>query len=233
MNDSKPVSLVAVAARREEIIALLSQRFSDDVIDVDELDRRVDAAHRVVTLAELSELVADLEPERGLTVASTATTLSVTQDPSRPAERSMWMILGRTEKRGRWTVPSKLTVRSFLGGSVLDFREADFAPGITELRIRTLLGRHEIIVPPDLDVELDLNALLGHADDKEPSTTSRDPNRPRLIITGLAVLGGVDIKRREVGETAREARTRRRFAKREQKSLSNGSQPQLPPGDNK
>ena len=43
----------------------------------------------------------------------------------------------------------------------------------------------------------------------------RDPNAPFLRIRGVALMGGVEITERQIGETARDARRRRKRSNRE------------------
>ena len=54
-------NLVALRDRRELVIARLTEGFAKDLYDVDEFDRRIDLAHRARSLAELDDLVVDLE----------------------------------------------------------------------------------------------------------------------------------------------------------------------------
>ena len=65
-------NLIALRDRRAQVIAALTEHFTRDVLDVDELDRRLDLAHRASTIAELDDLVADLAPVE----PSTSTTLA-------------------------------------------------------------------------------------------------------------------------------------------------------------
>lgn len=96
------------------------------------------------------------------------------------------------------------------------------APGVTELQIFALWGGVEVIVPPGLNVESHGIAILGgfeHAGDGEYPA---DPNAPTLRITGAACMGGVDVTVRHPGETARDARRRRRLERKERRRLSRG-----------
>jgi hypothetical protein len=86
-------------------------------------------------------------------------------------------------------------------------------PGVTELHVYTLWGGVEVIVPPGMNVESHGIGILGgfeHAPDRSP-----DPTAPTLRVTGLAVMGGVDITVRHAGESARDARRRRRQERRD------------------
>ncbi|HTJ42293.1 MAG TPA: LiaF domain-containing protein [Kofleriaceae bacterium] len=208
--------LVAVRDRREQVIALLTQRFSDDVFDVDELDRRLDLAHSATSIAELDDLVKDLDTTA---LVKTTTTTLVRDDPSRPAEKKIWCVMSGLDRKGRWIVPRKMRVRCFWGGGRLDFREADFGPGVTEIHVSCVMGGFEIIVPPNLAVDVDASAIMGGFDERHRAPAAAEPGQAVLRITGFVLMGGVSIQTRLPGESDRQARKRER---RERKQLRSG-----------
>jgi len=222
-------NLVALRDRRERVVAALTDAFARDLFDVDEYDRRVDLAHRARSLVELDDLVVDLAPLD----APTTTALTHPAQASEAAlatwpDRKRWTaILGGFEKKGRWSVPRVMKVICFWGGATIDFREAQFAPGVTELRVTAVMGGLEVIVPPWLAVECDATAILGGFEELDRGHGEPDPGRALLRITGLAIMGGVSIETRLPGESSRQARKR---VKRERKVLDRGEVPRLPHG---
>ena len=88
-------------------------------------------------------------------------------------------------------------------------------PGVTELQIFAMWGGVEVIVPPGLNVESHGIGLLGGFEHKADSYTQPNPAAPTLRVTGVALMGGVDIVVRHPGESARDARRRRRVERRE------------------
>ncbi len=218
-------ALVAVRDRREEVIAQLTAEFARDTFDVDELERRLDLAHRAEDVASLDVLTVDLGVAGGAPATALAPRPAATTALDRwPKTRSLFAIFGGLEKSGAWTCPRKLRAVVMCGGGTLDFREAELAPGETELLIITLMGGFEVIVPPWLAVECDASAIMGGFDHVQRAPTNPDPDRPILRITGLAVMGGVSIETRLPGESSRDARRR---AKREAKALR-GQRAELP-----
>lgn len=123
-----------------------------------------------------------------------------------------------------------MRVVCFWGVAHLDFREAQFAPGVTELHVTAIMGGLELIVPPWLGVETDATAVRGGFEELDRGHGAPDPGRALLRITGLAVMGGVSIETRLPGETRREARKRIR---KERKVLANGAQRVLGDGREK
>jgi hypothetical protein len=131
-------------------------------------------------------------------------------------------VLGGTGRKGRWSPARNNFVISVMGGAELDFREAVLPPGVTEVRIYTVWGGVEIVVPPDLHVESRGFALMGGFEHAAEDAVAPGPGAPTLRITGFAVMGGVDISVRRPGETVRDARRRRRIERKERRRLEDG-----------
>lgn len=204
------------------MIAALTDSFAQDLFDVDEFDRRIDLAHRATSIAELDELVKDLAPSK-----QTALVPGPSEEmlANWPAKRAMRAIMGGFEKKGRFNVARKMSVTCFWGGGSLDFREAQFAPGVTELRVFALMGGVEIIVPPWLDVECDGTAIMGGFEEPERGHGEHASGRATLRITGFAMMGGVSVETRLPGESRRDAKRR---MKSERKALAAAHQRALP-----
>ena len=97
-------------------------------------------------------------------------------------------------------MPKKLRAVTVMGGTDLDFREAEFGPGVTEVKVTVVMGGITIIVPPHLQVECDGGGILGLFEGMEHSAGKRDSGAPRLRITGVAVMGALEISTRLPGE---------------------------------
>ncbi len=79
-----------------------------------------------------------------------------------------------------------------MGGCELDLRDALPAGGEAAIDVFALWGGVEIIVPGDWTVVLQATPIMGGVEDTRKSVGS-DPTK-RLIVTGLAIMGGVEIK---------------------------------------
>jgi len=197
-------ALVALRNRREVVIDALSTHFANDALDMDEFEQRVDLAHRATAVAELDALLTDLEPaadERpsdSLVPQAEAPRVAMATRV-RKAKRVRTILWG-TQRKGTWRVPEQLRVVTVMGGIDLDFREAQFGPGVTEVKVTSVMGGVAIIVPPHLQVECDGVAILGVFEGMERSAGEADPDAPLLSITGVAVLGAVEISTRLPGE---------------------------------
>ena len=106
-----------------------------------------------------------------------------------------------------------------MGGTQLDFREALLAPGVTEVTVFCKMGGVDIIVPPGLQVDFSGTGIMGGFDMSDEVTPVQDPDAPILRVNGIAFCGGADVTVREPGETAGDARRRRRMLRRERRRM--------------
>jgi len=218
-------SLVALRDRREQVIARLSQCFADDVLEIEELERRLDLAHGARTLAELDALVADLAPTASTALVPAA--LQAIDDPARAATKKLRVIMSSVERRGRWLVPKELVMRVFWGSAELDFRDASLGPGITTIHVRVVMGSLEVVLPPNLAIDVDVSSFAGSVTERHRMPPDADPARPMIRIVGSVAFGDLEIMTRLPGETERDARRRE---KRERKQLRDAETKALPPG---
>lgn len=190
----------------------LCDHFARDHLAVEELERRLDAAYAARGPRELEAALAGLPalPERGDGEAA-----AVAWDPSlAAAEHDLLVaVMAGTERKGGWTPPRRLTVLAVMGGVEVDFREAVFAVPVTEVRVFALMGGAEVLVPPGVRVEVRGAAVMGGFG-HTASESGASPDAPLVRITGFALMGGVDVKVRRPGESEREARRRRRAARK-------------------
>jgi hypothetical protein len=135
-------------AAREQAIAVLTERFANDHLTLEEFERRTAAAYAATTPAALAELTADLG------VAAVPGTRS-----SMPSMH-VGVLLGSVVKKMD-RVPRHLSVRSALGNIELDLTQAIFPPGVTEIELRAFMGNIEIQLPKDVGVEDHVSTVLG------------------------------------------------------------------------
>jgi hypothetical protein len=218
----------ALGATRQEAIDALMEHFANDVLTVEEFERRVSLAHKAESLEDLRKLLTDL-PSKSLPALreDPEHPLQPRVEPQVPASRVkergyMMAALGGFSRKGRWIPARSNYAFTVLGGFELDFREALLPPGETEVWIFSLMGGAEIIVPPGLRVESDGVAILGGFDHRVDEEIQPDPTSPVLRIKGFAIMGGVEISVRYPGESSRDAKRRRKFRRKEQRRLKRG-----------
>jgi len=124
--------------------------------------------------------------------------------------------IGSTERKGRpWDAALATPVITLVGGTLLDFRDAQLPPGETEVVVVAGIGGVEVIVPADLPVlvqgfsALGGRSILGEADGgivhgsdvATPDFAAASGRRLRLSI--FTALGGVEVRQeRAAGATS-------------------------------
>ncbi|MBC7978694.1 MAG: DUF1707 and DUF2154 domain-containing protein [Myxococcales bacterium] len=219
-------SLVALRDRREQVIRRLSEGYAQDLFDVDELERRLDLAHGARSVAELDAMVRDLAPAPQTTALVVAGPTAI-DDPQRLETKRQRVIMSSVERRGRWSVPRELDLRVLWGHAELDFRDASLGPGVTTIHVRVLMGNVEVILPPNLGIDVDVSSFAGAVTERHRVPTDADPSRPLIRIVGSVRFGNLEITTRLPHESARDAYRRE---KRETKELARAARKALPPG---
>ena len=186
---------------REVTIDALMEHFANDVMEVDEFERRVEAAHAAKTSAELKALLHDLPGNVNVPAVRGQETLpaeapipsyQVTTAGNVKENEFILAVMGGGSRGGRWRPARKNTVVTVMGGAELDFREAVLGPGVTEVRIFAMWGGAEIIVPPGMNVEVNGLAIMGGFDHQTDESVVHDPTAPTLRVTGVVCMGGND-----------------------------------------
>jgi hypothetical protein len=231
MDQRSPLPGPTLAEKREKTIQLLIDSFASDRLAVEDFEARLDLAHRATDLSSLEKLTADLPA-----VARPQTPMMAAERPARPPaprpamalpedirERQfMVAILGGHDRKGPWTPARKTTVLTLMGGAELDFREARLGPGVTQIEIFAMMGGVEIIVPPGIAVDSAGFALMGGFGHGPGRTEAMPPDAPVLRVSGICVMGGVDIQVRHAGESAGDAKRRERDERRRLKRERRG-----------
>jgi len=108
-----------------------------------------------------------------------------------------------------------------MGGVELNFCEAVLLPSVTKVQVFAFWGGIEILASPGVRLESTGIWIMGGFDHGEGAGESVDPSAPTLRVTGVALMGGVDIKVRYSGESGRGG-CRRVREERRQRWLSDG-----------
>jgi hypothetical protein len=114
------------------------------------------------------------------------------------ARASSFSLLRATIRRGEWAPGPEHSVLVFMGGAELDLRHAVLDPQGTTIRAIAIMGGIVVIVGPDVEVRCDGRGVMGGFGDLSgPPTTPPPFGAPPLHVTGVAVWGGVEIRRRD------------------------------------
>jgi hypothetical protein len=202
---------------RQGVIAQLCAHYAVDTLTAEALEERLDRAHAATSVQELQALTADLPaappagavaPPRTWPAPATAAALQIVA-----------AVMGGAERKGAWTPPRTLYVTAVMGGADIDLREARLSSGVTEVVVFAFMGGVEIVVPPHVHVDVSGLALMGGFGQVGRSEPPDDPATPVIRVTGVALMGGVDVSVRYPGERPRDARRREKLRDEERRRL--------------
>jgi Cell wall-active antibiotics response 4TMS YvqF len=111
-----------------------------------------------------------------------------------PERRGAVAVLSHMRRDADWILPRLFRVFAFWGNAEIDLTQALLAPGTSEIEIRCIMASVEIIVPPDVRVESEVDAVLGSAEVQRQTTSTTSPDAPAVRITGSAFMGSIEIK---------------------------------------
>ncbi|MEX2528131.1 MAG: DUF1707 domain-containing protein [Gemmatimonadota bacterium] len=229
----------SAARNRDAVVEALIEHFARDHLRVEEFEARVDQAHAAGSPHELQVLLADLPSLEVTAVAVSQGTqdgagsgpggapsgaLATSQKGGRSRalaasghERNqdvVFSVWGNAIRKGTWRPARSTTTVVFQAGAELDFREAILPPGETKVVAVAVMGGIDILVPPGVRVEGRGVGLMGGWDQAggDPPQGGWGPpeETPVLRISGVAFMGAVDIQVRLPGESARDAKRRKR-----------------------
>ncbi len=98
------------------------------------------------------------------------------------------------------------SMTTWFGGSMLDLRGATLDPAGATLRVSTMFGGGNVVVPEGWNVDTKITACFGGAGDARPAV-EREPDAPTLRLEGVVLFGGWGITSRPAGEADRETIT--------------------------
>lgn len=220
-GDRRPgEDIVALNRRRELTIEQLCAHFAEDHFDAPELERLIDRAHGAVTVTELDSLLAGLPALQPAAPPQPGITAPI---PLPGGSQTLMAVMGSVQRAGVWAPGSKLRVFAMMGGAELDFRDATLTSHVTEIEIFVMMGGVEILVPPGVHVVSDAFGMMGGVEHRtDPTAGVPGPGAPILRITGFVFMGGVEISERLPGESAKDARRRRKNRGRLPRGTSDG-----------
>ncbi len=170
---------------RIQVAQLLSEAAASGRLSLEEFEDRLSKAYSASTYDELERLADDL-PEA----------MEYRRGKARPAPSTMLLaILSGFERRGRWYIPGRMTTFSLFGGGVVDMRYADYTAPEVEIHAYSILGGQTILLPPEVNVEIDGHGVLGGFDNEAQG--SGTPGAPKVKIKGFSLFGRVGIERRK------------------------------------
>ncbi|HEY8986695.1 MAG TPA: DUF1707 domain-containing protein [Streptomyces sp.] len=222
MSDNAP-ELRASDADRERVVEVLRDALAEGRLDMEEFEERLETTYKARTYGELAPITRDLPTPGGVPQAPVNLVKEPPTDGSWTGQvigggqdKPSWAVavMSGFERKGRWTVPRRMNCVAFWGGGDIDLREADFSAGEVGINCVAIMGGIEITVPPGVEIVSRGIGIMGDFSHRE-SGVPAGPGAPRVVITGFAFWGGVDIERKRTKAALRQEKLERREERRQ------------------
>ena len=200
---------VSLEHDREKIVEALSAHFAADHLTTQELEERFERAYQARSAEELS-LVMDGLPALAHPVRAPAPVPRASSAVRRTAERDerrYTAVMSAFRKGGEWTPSRSTFVRAVMSEVRIDLRDATFVDDEIEFEIRAVMADVQVLVPPGVQVECDGSAFMGEFSARHDAGQV-NPDAPRVVVRGSAVMAKVSVETRMPGESRWAARRR-------------------------
>ncbi len=203
-----PRDLRCSDADRDLVAEALRLAAGDGRLTLDELDERLEATYAARTYRDLEPVVADLPGARPPGPRPGSLPLPVTPQPPAPiagpgkglarvggtaTTDSAVAVFAETKRGGAWTVPPELASVAVFGSVELDLNEAMLETAQVTIQANAVFGSVVLYVPDDITVSTGGTGVFGEYSGLHESPS---PDRPHLTVTGLALFGSVEVKRK-------------------------------------
>lgn len=184
---------------RERIARVLNDAMAEGRLTVNELEERLDKVYAAKTFGDLEPLVRDLPiggrtPQLPMPAAAPALP---TRIGGRGTSSAAVAVMSGAVRKGVWTVPPTFTSFAMMGGVEIDLTEARFEDAETTIQAYAIMGGIEIYVPEDVTVQVNGIGFMGAFESRVGESGQARAGVPHVKINGLALMGGVEVKRRK------------------------------------
>lgn len=166
---------------------VLQRACGDGRLTLEEFGDRVGAVWAADRTDEIAAAVGDLGRAEAPLVGSSRTVRRVVN------------VIGEQRLRGRWRLPARLRVVNLIGEVDLDLREVvvgeTLPDNIVDIRVFSVIGEVDVIVPEGVEVEVSGMVLIGERDIRlEP--VPRIPGTPLIRLHVFGLVGEVQVRSR-------------------------------------
>ena len=187
---------------RERVAQVLHNAMAEGRLTVNELEERLDKVYAAKTFGDLEPMLRDLPvgnvgPQLPMPMTPSPLPVPSGRIGGRGTSSGAVAIMSGTGRKGMWTVPPTFTSFAMMGGVEIDLTEARFEDAETTIQAFAFMGGIDIYVPEDIAVQVNGVGFMGAFENHTRNQGQPAPGTPLVKITGLAVWGGVDVKRRK------------------------------------
>ena len=202
--------------QREHVIEELRRHCGAGALTLDDFAERAGRVWAAPTSMELDAIVADLPDLPAVGVSVSTAPAIVGETKRRKVRKWVVAIMSGANKSGRWRVGDELNAIAVMGGGEIDLREAEFDTEELHIRAICIMGGISIIVPEGIDVDLGGIAIMGGKDAKL-APVPLIPGAPRVRVTAVCIMGGVDVRSKKPVAVLRAAREAKRALDKERR----------------
>ncbi len=199
-------------ALRGRLTDELTELYSADRMEMQRYEALVSSVHSAESLTDLRRIILELPEDRqtGLFAPvplhqhpndSPARYSGGSPDAPRlqgPAEvreeENMVGFFSGASREGEWMPARKSNIVDIFAGHELDYRDAIFPPGVTEINAVCVFGGLSVKVPEGINLDVNGVGIFGGFSAR--NTRKVDPALPTLRIRGVAIFGGVAVERK-------------------------------------
>jgi hypothetical protein len=170
---------------RDRVVQFLNTAVSEGRLTLAEFEERVAGVLQAKTYGEIEPYLSDLP---------------VAAAPAPPPPRDVVELRSTAssiKRRGRWSVPRRLVIRSKAGSVKLDFAEAVIGHPVVEVDLDVLAGSTELILPAGATADIDdVEMFAGSAKSKVPTSYDSPGAAVHFQVTGSNKAGSLKVRYR-------------------------------------
>lgn len=174
--DSGHPDFRASDADRAAVTKILEHAVGQGMLTLDEYTERVDVVLGARTRGELDTVIADLPHVRRLPAAAP------------PEVLSSWM--SSISRKGQWTVPPRLQLRTRMCSTTLDFTSAVLPGPVVHIDIDDYLSSTVLVLPDGATADLNRVTNVGSSTTLKV-TTSPASRQLHVVVAGRVRFGSV------------------------------------------
>jgi hypothetical protein len=212
MEPVDPRQLRISDAERHRVAELLREAAGEGRLDLEELDERLAATYAAKTYGDLVPLTSDLPGPAGPLTPARAGTV-----PAWPDERSpvgavptygaSFALMSESRRSGVWDIGEHHVAVACMGSVVLDLREARFPQGEVVIDAYAVMGSVQVLVGYRTAVVVSGVGVMGsYQEHRSRYPTQVDGSSPVVRVRGFALMGSVDVARKETDAEKRRRR---------------------------
>jgi hypothetical protein len=183
--------LRASDADRDRAASVLNEAMAQGRLTAEEHSERLDAVYAAKTHADIVPVIDDLP-----SVANDAVPARAVDAAAGHPDRIIAIMSGASRK-GVWRPQPFIDIVTVMGGAELDFREAVLPGQEVTIRVVCIMGGLDIVVPPEMHVTDSGINIMGGRDISGDTVDSVRPGAPTLRISGLCMMGGISVRRKD------------------------------------